>query len=69
LHKNTAPGNKRKESDSGTSSSRGLVFRDCAPAPQGDLFRQGFRPCSSFWVEEVTLFFRHRHNLLIGFRL
>ncbi len=43
----TAPGNGRREF--GASSSRNLVLRDYAPAPQSDLLRQGFRPCWSMW--------------------
>ena len=37
--------------------------RDCAPAPSSELFRQGFHPwMSGQW--EVTLFFRHRRDLV-----
>ncbi len=48
--------------DIGTLASRCLLILDYALAPQGEYIRQGFQPCASSLVEEVTLFFRHRRT-------
>jgi len=44
-----APGNHRKELDVETSTLRCFLPRGYASTPQSDRFRQGFRPCTSFF--------------------